>query len=149
MWWPGRGNKGVHGYRKRHKLKCGTEGETVVAHGRLPSSSSVRLTNVVLDTCARISNTRFTVVETRCTFECILYKHDQLIGLDDRQLSVFQGYICTLYVHLCDKQLIFPIEKKLYKSNNFKFQNKFLVFLSTLATLSCSFVIYSVNSFSD
>jgi len=27
----------AHGCRKRNKLICGTEGEIVVAHGRLPS----------------------------------------------------------------------------------------------------------------
>lgn len=38
--------EGVHGRRKRKKLISGTEGEIVVAHGRL--SSSARLTNVFL-----------------------------------------------------------------------------------------------------
>ena len=36
----------AHGCRKRKKLICGTEGELVVAHGRLPSSA--RLAHTVL-----------------------------------------------------------------------------------------------------
>ena len=59
MWWYGRGNSGgswlpeekkanmwhgreivvAHGCRKIKKLICGTEGEILVAHGRLPSSA--------------------------------------------------------------------------------------------------------------
>jgi len=37
MWWYGRGNSGGSWLPEEKKLICGTEGEIVVAHGRLPS----------------------------------------------------------------------------------------------------------------
>jgi len=37
MWWYGKKLVVAHGCRKRKKLICGTEGEIVAAHGRLPS----------------------------------------------------------------------------------------------------------------
>ena len=37
MWWYGRGNSGGSWLPKRKKPLCGTEGEIVEAHGRLPS----------------------------------------------------------------------------------------------------------------
>ena len=39
MWWQGRGNIGGSLQPVDKKLICGTEGEIVVAHGRLPSSA--------------------------------------------------------------------------------------------------------------
>ena len=42
MWWHGRQKIVVtHGCRKTKKLICGTEGEIVVAHGRLPFPAPV------------------------------------------------------------------------------------------------------------
>ena len=37
MWWYGRGNSGGSWLPEEKKANIGTEGEIVVAHGRLPS----------------------------------------------------------------------------------------------------------------
>ena len=37
MWWYGRGNSGGSWLPEEKKPICGTEGEIVLAHGRLPS----------------------------------------------------------------------------------------------------------------
>ena len=43
MWWYGRGNTGGSWLPEEKKNLCGTEGEIVVAHGRLPSPAPRRI----------------------------------------------------------------------------------------------------------
>jgi hypothetical protein len=46
MWWYGRGNSCGSWLPEEKKLICRTEGEIVVAHGRLPSPSHVMASKI-------------------------------------------------------------------------------------------------------
>ena len=42
MWWHGKGNSGGSWLPEEKKIICGTEGEIMVAHGRLPSPAPLK-----------------------------------------------------------------------------------------------------------
>ena len=52
MWWHGRGISGGSWLLEDKKLICGTEGEIVVAHGRLPSPAHNKLISYLCVYCA-------------------------------------------------------------------------------------------------